>query len=92
MKLQVYSRSFFIKSFIIREKALGKEHPDTATAYNNIASVYLYQRDYPKALEWYQKSLVIYEKILGKKHPLTINTHNNIVVARKNLRRAGSLL
>ena len=62
----------------IREKGLGKEHPDTAAIYNNIAGVYCSQGDYPKALEWRQKALTIDEKVLGKEHPSTATTYNNI--------------
>ena len=62
----------------IREKVLGKEHPDTARTYNNIATVYNVQGDYAKALEWYEKALAICEKMLGKEHPNNATTYNNI--------------
>jgi tetratricopeptide (TPR) repeat protein len=51
---------------VIREKVLGKEHPHTATTYNNIAEVYDNQGDHPRALEWFHKALAINEKALGK--------------------------
>ena len=57
------------KALSIREKVLGKEHPDTATTCNNIAVVYASQGNYSKALEWYRKTLLIEEKLLGKEHP-----------------------
>ncbi|MCL1875422.1 MAG: tetratricopeptide repeat protein [Synergistaceae bacterium] len=66
------------KDLDISEKVLGKEHPSTATTYNNIAVVYDNQGDYAKALEWYQKALYISEKVLGKEHPSTATTYNNI--------------
>ena len=66
------------KALDIYEKVLGKEHPDTAATYNNIAGVYDSQGDYPKALEWYQKALAIDEKVSGKEHPDTATTYNNI--------------
>jgi tetratricopeptide (TPR) repeat protein len=62
----------------IREKVLGKEHPDTAGSYNNIAVVYDHQGDYAKALEWHKKALGIKEKALGKEHPSTATGYNNI--------------
>ncbi len=64
----------------VGEKVLGKEHPSTATTYNNIAGVYDSQGDYPKALEWYQKDLAISEKVLGKDHPDTATAYNNIAL------------
>jgi len=69
---------WYQKALEISEKVLGKEHPSTATTYNNIAGVYSRQGDYPKALEWYQKALEIHEKVLGKEHPSTATTYNNI--------------
>ncbi len=57
---------------------MGKEHPDTATTYNNIAGVYYAQGEYEKALEWYDRALKIYEKVFGKQHPHTIKIVNNM--------------
>jgi tetratricopeptide (TPR) repeat protein len=51
--------SYFIivhKALAIREKALGKEHPDTIATYENIAEVYKHQGDEQQALEWPQKA------------------------------------
>jgi tetratricopeptide (TPR) repeat protein len=69
---------WYQKAMAIHEKVLGKEHPDTATTYNNIASVYYSQGDYAKSSEWDQKVLLIREKVLGKEHPGTATTYNNI--------------
>ena len=75
-----YSQAFtwYQKALAIREKALGKEHPSTATTYHNIAGVYTRQGEYSKALAWYQKALAFREKVLGKEHPDTATTYNNI--------------
>ena len=72
------------KSLTILEKVLGKDHPSTATTYNNIASVYDSQGQYDLALEWYQKDLAISEKVLGKDHPDTASTYNNIASVYKS--------
>ncbi|MDR1705013.1 MAG: toll/interleukin-1 receptor domain-containing protein [Clostridiales bacterium] len=66
------------KALVVKEKALGKEHPSTATTYNNIALVYDNQGDYRAALEWHEKARAIYEKVLGNEHPDTATTYNNI--------------
>jgi tetratricopeptide (TPR) repeat protein len=50
--------------------------------YNSIGKGYYYnQRDYPKALEWYQKALADSEKVLGKEeHPDTAEIYHNIAL------------
>ncbi|MCL2589582.1 MAG: tetratricopeptide repeat protein [Betaproteobacteria bacterium] len=72
------SLNWLNKSLEIREKILGKDHPETAQTYNNIALVYDAKGHYAKALEWYQKDLAISEKTLGSNHPDTAKTYNNI--------------
>jgi len=81
-ELADYSQSliWYNKTLDIREKVLGKEHPDTATTYNNIALIYNDQGLYDKALEYYKKDLDISEKVLGKEHPDTATTYNNIAL------------
>ena len=59
---------------------MGKDHPETATTYNNIAGVYYAKGDYDKALEYYEKALEISESKLGKDHPSTATTYNNIAL------------
>ena len=68
----------YLRLVSLRERTLGKEHPDTATSYNNIGQVYYSQGEYPKALEYHFKALDICEKVLGKEHPSTAASYNNI--------------
>jgi len=60
------------------ERLFGFEHPETASAYNDIAMVYTNQSNYGKALEYFGKALSIREKVLGAAHPSTASTYNNI--------------
>ena len=69
---------YCIKASELCEKSLGKEHPDTATAYSNIAVIYDIQGEYSKALEYACKALKITEKKLGKNHTLNALSYNNI--------------
>ena len=69
---------YYQKALKIRKKIFGIKHPDTATSYNNIGSIYYNQGDYAKALEYYQKALEIFEKVLGTDHPNTILVRENI--------------
>jgi len=76
---------WYCKALPIRESVLGKNHPDTASTYNNIALVYNHLGDYPKALDWYFKALPVRESVLRKNHPDTATTYNNIALVYDNL-------
>ncbi|MDE6784003.1 MAG: tetratricopeptide repeat protein, partial [Ruminococcus sp.] len=71
---------YYEKALKICESVLGKEHPNTATTYNNIAVVYQDKGEYDKALEYYEKALKICESVLGKTHPLTVAISQNIAL------------
>src|SRR5262249_5022058 len=53
------------RALAICEKALGPEHPDTATSLNNLAGLYQDQGNYDKALPLFQRALAISEMVLG---------------------------
>ena len=72
------AKELFEKSLHIREEVLGKNHPTTATSYNNLAGVYKNQGEYLKAEELYKKSLHIREEVLGENHPDTADSYNNL--------------
>ena len=59
-------------------RAVGDEHPDTATEYNNLAFIYYARCDYEKASELWKKALLINEKVFGPSHPRTIGTKRTI--------------
>jgi len=73
------------KSLLIYEKAHRLEHPDTATAYNNIGTCYRAMGNHEKALELHQKALAIREKVHGKEHPDTAQSYNNLGVMHNNM-------
>jgi len=62
----------------IREKTMGKDHPDTATSLNNLAGLYRAQGKYAEAEPFLKRALDIHEKALGKDHPLTATSLNNL--------------
>ncbi|MFP3041409.1 tetratricopeptide repeat protein, partial [Treponema primitia] len=68
------------KALTIRKEALGPEHPDTATSYNDIGIKYWGMGNNEKALEFYQRALAIREKVLGFEHPDAARSYNNIGV------------
>jgi tetratricopeptide (TPR) repeat protein len=64
----------------IREKALGSDHPDTATSLNNLAMLYEKQGRYQEAIPLLERSLTICERVLGADHPDTIISLNNVAI------------
>lgn len=54
-----------------REKALGKEHPNTLTSVYCLAYLLHQQGKYQEALLLYQRASTSYEKTLGLDHPTT---------------------
>src|SRR5262249_43042973 len=62
----------------IREKALGRDHPNVATSLNNLATLYLHYGRYADAEPLYQRSLAIREKALGDDHRDVATSLNNL--------------
>jgi tetratricopeptide (TPR) repeat protein len=61
-----------------REKVLGKEHPDTLTSVNNLATVLKDQGKYEAAEGMYRRALDSWEKVLGKEYPGIIISISNL--------------
>ncbi|MBF0345132.1 MAG: CHAT domain-containing protein, partial [Nitrospirae bacterium] len=68
----------FKRALEINEKALGKEHPSTATSLNNLANLYQATGRYAEAKPLLKRALEINEKALGKEHPSTATSLNNL--------------
>ena len=62
----------------LSRRVLGPEHPDTATALNNLASLYKSQNRYADAWPLYQQALAVNEKALGPDHLSTGVSLNNL--------------
>jgi tetratricopeptide (TPR) repeat protein/CHAT domain-containing protein len=60
------------------KKALGSDHPATATSLNNLAALYWQKGAYTKATPLLQRALAIREKTLGPDHPDTAVSRNNL--------------
>jgi Tetratricopeptide repeat len=69
----------------IREKALGREHPDTATSLFNLANLLLYGQGDPAARALHERALAICEKVLGPEHPVTMMSLNHLAVVLNHL-------
>ncbi|MCP4345555.1 MAG: tetratricopeptide repeat protein, partial [Desulfobacterales bacterium] len=73
----------------LREKVLGKEHPDTLGSINNLATLYESQGRYGEAEPLYKEALQLREKILGKEHPDTLGSINNLAALYESQGRYG---
>jgi tetratricopeptide (TPR) repeat protein len=65
------------QALALREKVLGKEHPDTLTSMNNLAGLLEGQGKYDEAEPIYRQTLALMEKVLGKEHPDTLTSMIN---------------
>jgi tetratricopeptide (TPR) repeat protein len=63
---------------LLREKVLGKEHPDALTSMNNLALLLAQQGKYDEAEPMYRQTLALTEKVLGKEHPNMLTSMNNL--------------
>ena len=66
------------RALAIKLKALGEDHPDTATSYNNLAAALLAQGKQAEAEAMHRRALAIDLKALGEGHPDTANSYNNL--------------
>ena len=66
------------RALAITEKALGPDHPNTATSLNNLAGLLESSSDYAGAEPLYRRALAIREKALGPDHPDTATSLNNL--------------
>ena len=62
----------------IQEKALGPDHPDVATALNNLASIYRAIGQYARAESLYRRALLIDERALGPEHAQVARDLSNL--------------
>ncbi len=64
----------------ISKRALGKDHPDTATTLNNLASLLHVTGRYKEAEPLYRRALDISKRALGKDHTNTATCLNNLAL------------
>ena len=66
------------EALAIRQRILGKEHPDVATSLNNLAELYRVQGKYGEAEIYFLQSLDVFKSILGDNHPDVATSLNNL--------------
>jgi len=73
----------FERALSILERRLGKNHPDVATALNNLALIHYSRGNYDGAEPLYRRSLMIDEQTLGIDHPGVATDLNNLALLYK---------
>jgi hypothetical protein len=62
-----------------REKALGREHPDTLISVSKLGTVLQSQGRYEEAEAMHRRALEGREKVLGREHPDTLTSVYHLV-------------
>ncbi len=63
------SEKWYLEAKSIREKLLGKNHPDYLKCLKNLGLLYYYTGDFDRAEMTYIESKTILQETLGKEHP-----------------------
>ena len=72
------TEKWYLESKAIREKALGREHPDYAQSLNGLAVIYNRMGQFEQAEPLYFESKAIRKKVLGREHPDYVQSLNNL--------------
>ena len=73
------------RSLELREKALGKDHPDVAESVTTLAGVYQAKSEFGKAEPLYQRALKIREKALKEDHICVAQSANQLAGLYKDM-------
>ncbi len=65
-------------SLEVRERVVGREHPDTLQSVNNLAALILSKGDYAAAEVLFRTALDVSDRVLGKEHPYTLISVNSL--------------
>jgi adhesin HecA-like repeat protein len=84
--LYAEAEPLYTRALEIREKSLGKDHPNVAASLNNLAGLYDAQGRYDEAEPLYKRALEILEKSLGEKHPGTVTVSENLAALLQKMR------
>ena len=73
------------QALLIREKAFGPEHPETATSLTLLASLSRERGAFEEAVNYSRRSLEILEKTVGSQHPLVADALTNIGLSLRRI-------
>lgn len=80
------AEKLFRNALGIWREVFGKEHPNTAIAYNNLTNNISKQSRFAKAELLFKKALEISQRVLGEEHPQTKTIRENLeaLLAKKD--------
>jgi len=79
------ARVMYDRTLAIRERLLGSEHPDVATALQNVGTALHLSGSHREAMALFERGLAIQEKTLGAQHPAVAVGINNIAASHHAL-------
>ncbi|KAI0172943.1 hypothetical protein GGR52DRAFT_546814 [Hypoxylon sp. FL1284] len=62
----------------LKERVLGREHPDTLGSMNDLALVLGSQGKYEEAEKMHRQALRLRQEVLGREHPYTLTSMSNL--------------
>ena len=74
--------SLLERAVVLREQALGQNHPSVATLTNNLARVRYETGAYEEAAALHTRALAILERALGRNHPTVGHVLHNLAAVR----------
>jgi tetratricopeptide (TPR) repeat protein len=77
------------RSLSIRQKGLGRDHPDVARSLNNLADLYEKEQRFADAEPLLKRALAIREQAVGSDHPETAALVNNLASLDQEQGRIG---
>ena len=72
------AREAWAEALVIRERALGPEHPKVAGSLNNLGVVAIAEGEYERARTYHQRALEIWTNAHGGEHPQTSYSLNHL--------------
>jgi hypothetical protein len=70
----------------VRRRVLGKEHPETLSSANNLATTLAHQAKFAEAEGTLQATLEARRRVLGNTHPQTLATARSLERVRSDMR------
>lgn len=70
----------YLRAVEVKEKTLGKDHPDVAEVLNGLAGLYIRKGKYGEAEPLYLRALAVKEQAFGKEHLSVAETLNDLGV------------
>jgi tetratricopeptide (TPR) repeat protein len=74
------------------ERLLGADHPDTLSAWTNVAYAYKAAGRTAEAIALYERTLAVGERLLGADHPDTLISRNNLAMAYQAVGRTAEAI